>query len=124
MSNLYDVLNTLGSRDGKVDDFEDYDRHWSYELLPKVNLDEEHEHYYMALQCVIERLIHMFEEDAFDELVDYEPNTYIDWAQEVVVAAEETQQRDGVSRNVVDELIKHAKFWGTKLHTFISNNSS
>ena len=115
------MLYTLGSRDGQVDDFEDYDRQHSYELLPKVNLDEEHEYYYMALQCVIERLIHMFDEDAFDDLVDYEPNTYIDWAREVVVAAEQTQQRDDVGRNVVDELIKHAKFWGTKLNAFISN---
>lgn len=75
----------------------------------------------MALQGATGSLVSMINEDTFEHLQDFNPPTYVEWAHEIVIIAQQSHQRNDVSRIVVDELIKHAKFWGTKLQAFIFN---
>lgn len=82
--------------------------------IPDQKLDLVQRVHYMAFKSVIGQLISAFEHD---DIADAVKGVFIyeDFATELFIRATEIDQRDGVDRAVVDELLEQARFLGKLL---------
>jgi hypothetical protein len=119
-----DVIDMPFNREDGIGVFVGGNRDTASAGVPSKELDLEHRAYYLALKNVTGQLVGAYSVEQLQEFstVNHVEGNYIAWSSEFIVWVEETQQREEVSDEIIEELVAQAKFFGTKLVEFLKKD--
>lgn len=90
--------------------------------LPDKPLNAEQQGNYLGLKNVIGQIIGAYAKAQLQD-VPFEPSDYISWARDFVIWVKDTPQREEVSDEIIEELVRQAEHLGTELCKFLKRGT-